>query len=182
MPKNVTMTGEFSGMNLNNISIEVEAMLERIGAEVTEGMRSYTRPHDDTGDLTDSITWRTGATYAPIKNNEDLIEKPDAPNAVDIGSRARHAWFREHGTGPHIHPEGSEEFVAEMKEWASRKGIQWNGTEAEQAQFWAIVNHIRQYGTEAFPFAEPMIPELRSIAQKYGFQAIRNMFEKRKRK
>ena len=165
----VKTEGAFTNMNFADIEKDTERYLEAIGKDAASRMTHFTEPFDDTGDLTSSITWRTQATYAPIPNSEHLIEKPDNKYAVDIGSKAPHAFFRENGTGPHMHPEGSQEFMDAVKGWAFRKGM---SEEEASKVIWAI----RKRGTAKHPFAYPMIPILREIASKYFNVALKHLY------
>ena len=172
----VTTKGIISGMNLTRLDLDIEAVLERIGEDAMREMRSFATPHNYQGTLEKSITWRTQATFHKIENTAHLIDKPDNKYAVDVGSKAPHAWFRENGTGPHVHPEGSAEFLAAMKEWAASKGINWDGPPEESSRFWAIITNIRNHGTEKRPFAEPMRPRMGVIAMKHFISYINNVF------
>jgi hypothetical protein len=156
----VTTKGVLTDGSLANVDSDFEGLLERIGEETMVEMKLFTEPFDDTGSLTDSITWRTQANYHHISKNEHLIEKPDNKHAVDIGSKAPHAFFRENGTGPHMHPEGSEDFVNAMLGWGFRKGM-------DEDDIWKVIWAIRKRGTAKHPFAYPMIPRLDYIARKH---------------
>ena len=164
----VETKGFLTDGSLLNTDADIEKLLERIGEETMVEMKTYTKPFDDEGTLTDSITWRTHANYHHISENEHLIEKPDNKYAVDIGSKAPHAFFRENGTGPHMHPEGSQEFMDAVKGWAFRKGM---SEEEASKVIWAI----RKRGTAKHPFAYPMIPKLDYIARKCINEWLRNV-------
>jgi hypothetical protein len=165
----VETKGAFTDMNLTEIEKDTERYLEAIGRDAMNEMKHYTEPFDDEGTLTESITGRTHATYNPISNSEHLIEKPDNKYAVDIGSKAPHAFFRENGTGPHMHPEGSQEFMDAVKGWAF-----WKGMREEEAS--KVIWAIRKRGTAKHPFAYPMSPKLHYIASKYFNVALKHLF------
>ena len=156
----VVSKGFLTDMNLAKVDMDVEGILRLIGRDAAREMKEYTRPFDDEGDLTNSITWRTQATYDPISNREHLIDKPDNKYAVDIGSKAPHAFFRENGTRPHMTDEGSDDFVASMLGWGFRKGM-------DEDDIWKVIWAIRKRGTAKHPFAYPMIPKLEYIASKW---------------
>jgi hypothetical protein len=100
-----------------------------------------------------------------------LIDVPDTPHTVDVGSKAPHAWFREHGTRPHTSPEGSAEFVAAIREWAAFKGMGKKDADS-------IIFHIRTEGTVKHPFAEPMRPRMPVIAMKHFSEWVHTMFNR----
>lgn len=159
--KFVTTEGAISSMNLNEIEMDMNSLLASVGREAAEEMKNFTRPFDDFGTLTDSITWRTQSGSGRVANSEHMIDMPENKYAVDIGSKAPHAWFRENGTGPHTSSEGTFEFVAAIKEWAARKGMSEDDAEG-------IIFAIRKRGTAKHPFAYPMIPVLENIVKKWA--------------
>jgi len=165
----VETKGAFTNMNLMEIEKDTERYLEAIGGDAMNEMKHYTEPFDDEGTLTESITWRTLATYNPIPKSEHLIDKPENKYAVDIGSKAPHAFFRENGTRPHTTDEGSDEFVASMLGWGFRKDM-------DEDEIWKVIWAIRKRGTAKHPFAYPMIPKLHYIASKYFKVALRHLF------
>lgn len=167
--KFVETSGPITNMKLSDIDINVNSMLAAVGRATAEEMKNYTRPFDSSERLTESITWRTMADYDRIENSSDLIDEPENKYAVDIGSKAPHAWFRENGTGPHMHPEGSEEFVKAVTAWAFSKGMS-----EEDAN--SVIAAIRKRGTAKHPFAYPMIPKLKYIASKYFNVAFKNLY------
>jgi hypothetical protein len=62
--------------------------------------------------------------------------------------------FVEFGTGPHTSKEGTEKFVESMLLWGRRKGF-------DEGIVWAIIQHIRKYGTKPHPFLFPAWEEVR---------------------
>jgi len=165
----VTTEGALSSMNLTEIEGDVNRYLATVGREAAEEMKEYTRPFDDEGTLTDSITWRTQSGSGRIGNPEHMIDMPENKYAVDIGSKAPHAFFRENGTGPHMHKEGSQEFVDAMLGWGFRKGMDEN-------DIWKVIWAVRKRGTAKHPFAYPMIPKLEYIASKYFNVALKHLY------
>jgi len=170
----VAIKGGLSKLDPSEISRSVEDMLERIGVVATKKMKTYTTKHDYRGDLTKSITWRTAFNHGSIENVNDLIDAPPV-NCVDIGSANDHAIYREKGTGPHLNPEGSVEFIEEIKLWAASKGL-------SEDIAWAIIKTIRNEGTDAKPFALPVHYQLESMAMPIIKKAIKDFWASRNKK
>lgn len=157
---------------VKELSTFVEGMLQAAGEEIVTLMKKETKPFDYEKTLTNSIAWRTAVRPKSIPNTAHLIAAPLPTNAVDIGSAAPHAYYREYGAGPHRKADGSAEFIASMRKWVAKViGISTdaNASPKEKAHFWAIVNKIRsgntaQLGMQGYhPFVsqtEPKIPAI----------------------
>lgn len=167
------------------VSIMVEGILLRAGAEIVALMRDETTPYDHDGTLTKSLAWRTAKRSSRIENSSHLISAPDRVDAVDIGSGAPHAWYREYGAGVHRNADGSALFLAEMKRWVRDKiGINPDGSNAERSIFWAIVNSIRN-GPAAMshvqnkqPFLAPVEPQIPALSVEIARDAVIAMWAK----
>lgn len=151
--------------------ITLEGMLTAVGKRVEPLMRKETAPYDFEKTLTNSITWRTSKNSGKVDNPAYMIDAPTPTNAVDIGSHAPHAWYREYGAAVHEKKEGAAEFIASMKKWVQEKvGINPEGSDEERGIFWAIVKKIAK-GPEAhshtqgkMPFVAPIEPQIPAIA------------------
>jgi len=187
--KNVKITGPIGKADwAKETSIMVDGLLNRAGTDMTALMRKETKPYDYEGTLTDSVAWRTAKTSSKIKNQDHLIDAPP-PNAVDIGSAAPHARWRELGAGMHKTHSGSAEFIQRMKAWVAEKiGINPDGSKSEKVIFWSIVNAIR-YGDKAKhnvqgqqPFVAPVEQYKESVAREAGIDAVKAMWARLERK
>lgn len=168
------------------LSTFVEGMLQAAGKEIVKLMKKETKPFDYEKTLTNSIAWRTAVRSSDVPNTAHLIAAPLPTNAVDIGSAAPHAYYREYGAGPHRTKTGSAEFIASMREWAEKVvGIN-TGADAspkDKAHFWSIVNKIR-YGVLAqtrhqglSPFVRPVEPKIPAIALQVANAAMTRYWE-----
>ena len=186
----VKFTGALAKANFEREqSIVMLGMLQRAGKEISALMRKETEPYDFEKTLSQSITWRTSKNSGNIPNPEHMIDAPSANNAVDVGSHAPHAWYREYGAGTHTSKEGSEAFLANMRAWVQEKiGINPDGSDEERGIFWAIVKSIRN-GPDAQrseqgkkPFVAPVEPEISGIASQISQDALTQMWAKLERK
>jgi hypothetical protein len=168
----VTMTGDFLKMTDKDIYRSVETALSAVGQAAAAKMKEITDKHNYRGELSGSITWRTAANRGSIENTEDLIDAPPV-NCVDVGSGNKKAIYAERGTGPHLNPVGTEEFVAEIIEWAASKGIDESGA-------WAIIKTIRNEGTDERPFAKPIYYQGRQIARPIMEAALQTFWAKQR--
>ena len=168
-------------------SILAEGIRVTVGKKIADAMKNITEDDDFTKTLTDSITYRTKENSGRVKVDDYKINAPDDPRAVDIGSGAPHAWYREHGAGVHKNREGTTSFIANMRGWVAEKiGINTNANASPQEKsiFWAIVNSIR-YGPKAKtgtqgkkPFADPVKPLLIPTFIDVSNRAITAMWQK----
>ena len=170
--KYVTFAGDFMKKTEADILRPIEAVLENVGTAALEKMKTYTKPHDYRGDLSKSLMWRTKNNYSKVEEDDELIDEPPV-HAVDIGSASDHAFVREYGSGPHLNPEGSEEFVNEIIVWAQKKGM----TEDEA---WAIIKTIRNEGTDEAPFVRPVSSQMRFIALPICREALSTYWAKQR--
>jgi len=173
--KHVTFAGDFLKKTEVDILRPIEAVLTRIGEETVPVMKGFIKNNVSraaTGDLEGSIAWRTATNHSQVETADDLIEAPPA-HCVDIGSANNHAVYVDRGSGPHLNPEGSEEFVAEIKDWVRRMG--WDESVA-----FPIIKNIREQGTDAIPFIEPTGNKLQSIATPICREAIRTYWAKQR--
>jgi hypothetical protein len=173
MPKpSVTFEGNFHKMKPEDILRPIEGMLANVGAAVVPVMRGIIKgqvSQGARGELERSIAWRTANKHSQVEKNEDLIESPPV-HCVDIGSANSHAFYVEEGSSPHLNPEGTEEFVAEIKDWTARMG--WDEDVA-----YAIINSIRANGTDAMPYAKPTGEKLPSISKPIYDEAVRTFWK-----
>lgn len=152
----------------DKIEIGVEALLADIGSRAASKMREYTKDHTVSKRLWNSITWQTstkGSNAYGEHKSEDKIEKPKESGTLYVGSAAPHAYYQENGSGPHTHPEGSDEFVDSLEQWAIKVlGISRESPDAwDRMRFWYLVEEIRARGTPGSPFVQPTVDELPSI-------------------
>jgi len=164
----VDFTGDFLDMNPADIVRPVEAALKRIGNVCVGKMQELTKPHDDKGDLTNSLMWITAVNRSNPKNSEDMLDTPPA-NCVDIGSANEHAAYRERGSSPHINPEGSAEFIAEMKEWGRKRRM-------TEHQIFNAINNIRDNGTDAWPFMGPVADQIEALGRRLMIAELKNFW------
>jgi len=161
--------GKFLGMKVDQlIENDVRRLLAKVGEFGAERMKTRTEPHDWKGRLSDSITWVTkyeSGGMGGAAEKEDMLSPPNDSHDVDIGTGCPYGVFRERGAGPHKNKLGSEEFIANMKEWCLDKlGLDADGAPEEQYAFWRIIGKIRQ-GQDAVPFAFPSIGEIYKFAE-----------------
>lgn len=186
----VKFTGALAKANFEREqSIVMLGMLQRAGKEISALMRKETEPYDFEKTLSQSITWRTSKNSGNIPNPEHMIDAPSANNAVDVGSHAPHAWYREYGAGEHTSSEGANEFLANMKRWAEEKlDLHPDRSKADMGILWAIIKSIRK-GPDAIrheqgkqPFVAPVEPEIPGIASQISQDALTQMWAKLERK
>ena len=174
MSVKTTYKGKFASLNVGSVIEQQKDMyLRRVGDAGVKAMRAKTSPHDWSGELTDSIAWRTDKEASNVSKAENLIDAPNNIDSVDIGSKCKYAFFREFGAGIHGTTDGSAEFIDRMKQWFVDK-IGGDPEGEDSAGFWAIVNSIR-YGDKAqshtqnkSPFVVPSIPEIITAAKHYS--------------
>jgi len=136
----------------------IEVILEKVGDTVAPIMKDTIRKQTSDGargELERSIAWRTANNHSAVEKSEDLIEAPPV-NCVDIGSANSHAFYVEEGSSPHLNPEGTEEFVAEITEWVHRQG-------GDDNDVYMAIRAIRERGTDAMPFVKPTYEKMPSI-------------------
>jgi hypothetical protein len=163
-----TYKGKFASMNITQtIENNTRRMLRNVGEDVSRKMKDKAEKNDYTGSLSDSITWRTAYEEGTMGSNasaSDMIDRPLMKNAVSMGSANSHAYFREFGAGPHMSKDGSEEFIADMKEWVRQKIPDMGDPDKEGGyRFWALIKSLRE-GQEGEPFVRPTLPDLHKIA------------------
>lgn len=169
-----TYKGKFAKLDVNRVvTQDRERYMKRVGDVGVEEMKSRTSPHDWTGELTGSIAWRTQSEFSPVTKNENLVDRPDNPEEIAIGSKCKYAFFREFGAGIHGSADGSAEFIDRMKAWFRDK-IGGDPEGEGSSVFWAIVNNIR-YGDKATngtqnmaPFVAPATPAIIKAARHYS--------------
>jgi hypothetical protein len=162
----VTFAGDFLTMNPKDITRPVEAALERIGNICVGRMKELTKPHDDKGDLTNSLMWVTAVNRSNPENSEDMLNTPP-PNCVDIGSANEHAIYRERGSAPHATPLNSAEFIVEMTDWGKKRGM-------TDHQIFNAINNIRDHGTDAWPFMGPVADQIEALGAKLMIAELKN--------
>lgn len=174
MKSRTTYKGSFLDLDIaKTIEQDRDRYLRRVGRIGVAEMRRHTTPHSWTGELSDSIAWRTQKDSSPISDAKNLIDPPETDEGIDIGSKCSYAFFREFGAGVHGTKDGSAEFIDRMKDWFRDK-IGGNPDGDESFLFWHIVNTIR-YGPKAqagtqnkAPFVMPSLPAIISAARKYA--------------
>lgn len=179
MAKAVTFTGAMSKANFaHEVTVFTEGILQRAGIEVKKAMQEETRPYDHEGTLTKSIAWRTMRNYSNIPNTDYLIDAPDVANAVDIGTHAPYAWYREYGAGIHKTPNGAAQFMSSITAWIRDKV----GVTPADGLFWQIVNSIRK-GEKAQagiqnkqPFLAPTMPKIPALFIKAAQDGLTKMW------
>lgn len=179
MANAVKFTGAMSKANFaQETTIAMEGILQRVGNEVAKVMQSETKEHDYKGTLTKSITWRTLHNYGRIPNTAFLIDAPDVANAVDVGTHAPYAWYREYGAGEHRKKEGAAQFAASISAWLMTK---LKLSPADEG-YWKIVNSIRK-GPKAMagvqnkmPFLAPTMPKIPALFIKAAQDGLTKMW------
>jgi len=173
-----TLSGEITDRDwATTFEIAKQGCLNTTGQIIRDRMKDLTRPYDSSGRTTNSITWRTkktGSNIASPAKSTDRIDAPTSGDEVWIGSDAPSAIAREYPQGPHKKSEGSDEFIASLKEWVRRE-LQFDpdGTPEEQSHFWWIVGSIRKRDYPAHPFVEPMKAQVGDVMTKAWEKAIR---------
>jgi hypothetical protein len=166
----VTFEGDFLNMKPEDISRPVYVALQRIGNVCVEKMKVLTKPHDDKGDLTNSLMWITSINRSNPENSEDMLDTPP-PNCVDIGSANDHAIYRERGSAPHATPLNSAEFIVEMQEWGKKRGM-------TDHQIFNAINNIRDHGTDAWPFMGPVADQIEALGVRLMIAETKNFIAK----
>jgi hypothetical protein len=179
----VKITGPIAHIDkvVEELNTDREGILQAVGDIAVNLMKKNTQPFDFDKTLTESIAWRTVQQNSFVPNTDHLIAPPNRNDQVDIGSHAPYAWFREYGAGRHTKADGSEEFVAAMRDWVQRRlGINTSpsATKEDKAQFFAILRHIR-YGAKAQagqqgrePFMTPVEAQIPLIASQTANERI----------
>ena len=169
-----TYKGKFAKLDVNRVvTLDRERYMKRVGDVGVEEMKSHTAVHDWSGELSGSIAWRTQSESSPVTKAENLVDRPETPDEIAIGSKCKYAFFREYGAGVHGSTDGSAEFIDRMKQWFKDK-IGGDPDGEDSAGFWAIVNTIRygsaaQGGTQNMsPFVAPSTPAIIRAAQHYS--------------
>jgi hypothetical protein len=185
----VKITGPIAHIDkvIEELTTDREGILQAVGDIAVNLMKKNTQPFDFDKTLTESIAWRTVQQNSFVPNTDHLIAPPNRNDQVDIGSHAPYAWFREYGAGRHTKADGSEEFVAAMRDWVQRRlGINTSpsATKEDKWEFFLILQHIRkgeaatakQQGKE--PFMTPVEARLPEIATKVSKDRMDNLWAK----
>lgn len=158
----------FNGKMASRVPVVIEGILHKVGETGVGEMRAITKESDFTKTLTESMMWRTQKRTSKVDTSYKIPAPPMA-NAVDVGSAAPYAWYREYGAGVHITNDKSEEFLDNMRIWAIEK--LHIDPEVDRAQFWGLIKHIRS-GEKAqrkeqgkTPFLAPFEARLPLIAK-----------------
>lgn len=161
----------FLNMNVRDIVDEAsEGMLRTAGEEGKVLMRKNMKHKDYTGTTRKSVTWKTKRSSGKVETDYEL-DAPATSDRVVIGSAAPNSSFIEYGTLGHLNPEGSAEFVREVTDWAMSKGI-------PEDRIYPIIQHIRENGTKAFPFAEQTTLDLNMLATQLGGEFVALFMQK----
>lgn len=166
---------EFTQANMDELSFAVKGALYTVGGAGAKYMRDITAKNEKTGNLTDSIKWTTmdkSGNKGSRATEKDVIDKPTDPYTVSIGSAAEHARYREYGSGYHSNKEGSDIFIKRLNEWTK---MVWGVDKDDPKtawEFWSLVKHIRDTGTESEPFAKPTKAYLDILAPNVVRRAI----------
>ena len=102
-----------------------------------------------------------------------MIDAPMADMAVNVGSAAPNAAFIEYGTSPHSSPVGHEEFVQAIIEWANKRGI-------PDDEVYPIIKHIQEHGTNAFPYLQQTIVDMKEYCKQEGIKAFASLISNRR--
>ena len=159
----VTLSGEITRAQLETeLPKFIDGILNTVGKETSQEMKRIIE--DSTrkgasGELADSMMYTTRKTSSKMGSKSpstNELDKPGDPYTCYIGSGAPHAKYVDRGTGPHKSREGTEEFIASMREWFNREtGMNSEDNGMGEEAFWKIVNSIRANGTDAYPFLTP---------------------------
>lgn len=163
------------------IPVFIEGALTRAGESTVGMMKKETEPYDFRGTLTKSLMWKTSRRSSKANTSME-IDKPSSNMEVNVGSAAPHAWYREYGAGPHISSQGSDLFLANMREWFQQKtGMNPNDGGEGQSYFWAIIKTIRS-GERAqakeqgkMPFLAPIVDQLSGLLKTIAEDMIEQM-------
>ena len=168
----VKKTGEFSEMPLEEAKEPFNTILNAIGKYGVDVMRQKTSQHDFSGDLTNSIMWRTAIDKSEMGvADASEIDVPEIPNAVDIGSALEYAYYREHGAGKHVTDYKSDEFVSSLADWMQERfGISPDSSEGYPI-FKKLLQNVRDH-LDAEPFAINSVDEIRAYASKVATKVM----------
>lgn len=181
--KYVQTTGGLSDLAPSAFDSVIQSILENVGAYGVQVMREKTQPHDDTGNMTNSVMWRTqtsqSANAAAAEASD--IDAPDEPNAVLIGSASDYAYWREYGSHAHLTKDRSDEFIASLKDWCrSKLGFEPNDP-ANYARFKGLLQKIRRQGTQAQSFAGASFEEIVRYARKESAKGMARFWDDKKK-
>jgi len=121
-------------------------MLEKLGVDPLESLAKAGRDA-----MKERIETRT-KIKCPVNTGHlrasymtEIVEMSDDEVIVVTGSNLTYAPHVEYGTGPHMTDAGSDNFVADITQWAERKGL--NPVD--------VIRSIRKHGTKAHPHLRP---------------------------
>jgi hypothetical protein len=144
--------------------VQIEGMLAAIG-EIAVGIIKGNMTHnDDTGETRKSVMWRT-FNQVGKNNTAKVLDRPPNQNTVYAGSAEPSAFYIEYGTMAHISNQDWEKFVAAIKAWAARRGI-------DPEDVYPIIRYIRNNGTEAKPFMQQSRSDLENFLKPLGNECI----------
>lgn len=176
----VSVKGKFFSMNLDAHRKQIsQSTLSNIGNRIVTKMKEYTNPYDWMGELTNSISWVDSNGWG--NNSSDYpLEPPSSAEHIYVGSAVPYAYFREFGAGPHLSPDGSEEFKQNMILWYQDKiGGDPENDSKDSFHLFCIMEKIR-VKQDAVPFAKPVfdlyaVDVSSSVARNVLYQAWKNL-------
>lgn len=152
-------TGQITKSNFSAaIGIGIQGVLNDVGMKAVTNMRSLTKPHEATGELTDSIMYVTQGNKSNrgsrAKESPD-IDTPADKYTVVVGSAAEHAIYRETESGIHLTDDGSDLFIARMKEWYKLRFRADPDLPENKNSFYGLLSKVRNTKTVGVPFVKP---------------------------
>ena len=165
------------------LPIGIQALMNDVGAKAVANMKSLTKPHDASGELTDSVMWVTaaGGTHPGGWAGETKeVEAPTDQYTVRAGSAAEHAIYRETESGIHLTDDGSDLFIERMKSWYWIRFHANPELPENSYSFYKLIEHVRNTKTVGVPFVKPTKDMIIPYASR-RFRAIMNKALKAKK-
>lgn len=180
--KYVQTTGGLSGLAVSEFDGVIQSILQKVGDYGVQVMREKTQPFDDTGNMTNSIMWRTASAQSVNGASAEAsdIDPPEEPNAVLIGSASDYAYWREYGAGPHVTNYRSAEFIASLKDWCrSKLGFEPNDP-SNIGRFRNLLKSVRRH-LDSHSYAAASFEEIVKYAKKESLRGVVRFWDDKKK-
>lgn len=178
------LSGEITKSNFSaSIGIGIQALLNDVGMKAVANMRSITSKHDASGELTDSIMYTTQGNKSnkgSRANESANIDTPADKYTVIAGSAAEHAIYRETESGIHLTDDGTDLFIARMKDWYKLRFNADPDLPENKASFYGLLSKIRNTKTAGVPFVKPTKDMIIPYAKTQFKQAINTALRTKK--
>ena len=152
-------TGQITKSNFSaTIGVGIQGLLNDVGMKAVANMRALVKPHEVTGELTDSIMYTTQSNKSNMGGRATESKEIDIPSdkyTVIAGSAAEHAIYRETESGIHLTDDGSELFVERMKDWYRFRFHSDPELPENKYSFYRLLSKIRNTKTVGVPFVKP---------------------------